>query len=119
MRSFVVVATSVLALCQGTFALPEPVGEVTPNDRHLALMKRATNCGMNVHEPSKCPDGAECNCAIQNPVRLIHPSLANNPALLAGVTSSENNSNSVVLTGFAVNSVLDGCANPISSIGVL
>ena len=77
MRSFVVVATSVLALSQGTFALPEPVGEVTPNDRHLALMKRATNCGMNVHEPSKCPDGAECNCAIQNPVGLIHFGLSN------------------------------------------
>lgn len=94
MRSFVVVATSVLALSQGTFALPEPVGEVTPNDRHLALMKRATNCGMNVHEPSKCPDGAECNCAIQNPVRLSHSfwSSGANPASLSrmALSKSEN-----------------------------
>ncbi|KAL6868757.1 hypothetical protein ACO1O0_000074 [Amphichorda felina] len=53
-----------LSLSAPVLALPEPI---SPNSNTLEIQKRATNCGINVHDGSMCPEGAECNCAIQNP----------------------------------------------------
>jgi hypothetical protein len=67
--------TTLLAvgLAAPALAAPEPVGLSAATDAN-ALAKRATNCGINEHDPSLCPAGAECNCAIQNPVCYSHGS---------------------------------------------
>lgn len=96
MRSFIaIIAVGILTLSQSAFALPEPVGgRVSPNDKHAGLMKRATNCGMNEHDESMCPEGAECNCAIQNPVSPLQLELLNTsfPFPISAVPSNDKDS---------------------------
>lgn len=68
---------AVMTLSQGVLSLPGPNPEMSINDenRLAQLSKRATNCGMGVHDGSMCPDGAECNCAITSPVSLHRKTL--------------------------------------------
>ena len=57
-----------LGLSAPVLARPEPVSPSTPNSDLANLQKRATACGVNEHDGTKCPAGAACNCAIMNPV---------------------------------------------------
>lgn len=58
-----------LGLSASVAAIPEPAV------RDISDMQKraATECGMNEHQPERCPEGAECNCVIQNMVRRFLP----------------------------------------------